>query len=125
MIRSFLDSAALVNKSRNTHIKMKAALTIRTGRKVTLHNSDFLGAELPPKIEMEPSNSLITVHYRNQCSKHFVLPTPISVVPICAHGSSAYSTPRQSIVTASKPLTLLQHRCLKAKISISIIASKI
>src|SRR2546421_7713011 len=64
MIRSSLDSAALVNESRNAHIKMKAAFTIWTGRKMTLHNSDFLGAELPPKIEMETSNSLITVHYR-------------------------------------------------------------
>jgi len=43
---------------------MKAAFTIRTGNEMALHNSDFLGAELSTKVEMETSNSLITVHYK-------------------------------------------------------------
>lgn len=54
--------AAFMEQPLDAHIKVEAALAMRAGRQVLLHNRDFIGAQLVIYIEMQTSNRFKTIH---------------------------------------------------------------
>src|SRR5438093_6989116 len=60
--RSAFDHTALLNKSFNPHIKMKATFTILAISEMLLYDFYFVNAEFPINIKMKTSCCLKTIH---------------------------------------------------------------